>query len=52
MTGLLEVAHALAQKLPPHVVYVGLALSVCAGSSLLSFQTQHCRRKNQDVDTR
>ncbi|TXH23894.1 MAG: permease [Elusimicrobia bacterium] len=35
MAGLLEVAHALAQKLPPHVVYVGLALSVCAGSSLL-----------------
>lgn len=35
MAGLLEVAHALAQKFPPHAVYVGLALSVCAGSSLL-----------------
>lgn len=34
MAGLLEVAHALARHLPPHVVYVGLALSVCAGSSL------------------
>jgi Na+/H+ antiporter NhaD/arsenite permease-like protein len=35
MAGLLEVAHSLARHLPPHVVYVGLALSVCAGSSLL-----------------
>lgn len=35
MAALLEVAHALAQRLPPHAVYVGLALSVCAGSSLL-----------------
>jgi Na+/H+ antiporter NhaD/arsenite permease-like protein len=34
MAGLLEVAHTLARHLPPHVVYVGLALSVCAGSSL------------------
>lgn len=34
MAGLLEVAHALARHLPPHAVYVGLALSVCAGSSL------------------
>lgn len=34
MAGLLDVAHALAHKLPPHVVYVGLALAVCAGSSL------------------
>ena len=34
MAGLLEVAHSLAQKLPSHVVYVGLAMSVCAGSSL------------------
>lgn len=34
MAGLLEVAHVLAQKLPPQAVYVGLALSVCAGSSL------------------
>lgn len=34
MAALLEVAHALAQRLPPHAVYIGLALSVCAGSSL------------------
>lgn len=34
MAALLEVAHALAQRLPAHAVYVGLALSVCAGSSL------------------
>lgn len=34
MAALLEVAHSLAQRLPPHAVYVGLALSVCAGSSL------------------
>lgn len=35
MAALLEVASALAQRLPPHAVYIGLALSVCAGSSLL-----------------
>lgn len=34
MAALLEVASVLATRLPPHVVYVGLALSVCAGSSL------------------
>ncbi len=34
MAALLEVAEALATRLPPHAVYVGLALSVCAGSSL------------------
>ena len=34
MAGLLEVAHVLSRQLPPHAVYVGLALSVCAGSSL------------------
>lgn len=34
MAALLEVGHSLAQRLPPHAVYVGLALSVCAGSSL------------------
>lgn len=34
MAALLEVAAVLAKRLPPHVVYVGLALSVCAGSSL------------------
>lgn len=34
MAGLLEVAHTLARQFPPHAVYVGLALSVCAGSSL------------------
>jgi Na+/H+ antiporter NhaD/arsenite permease-like protein len=35
MAALLEVAQVLAQKFPPGAVYVGLALSVCAGSSLL-----------------
>jgi Na+/H+ antiporter NhaD/arsenite permease-like protein len=35
MAALLDVATSLAQRLPPHAVYVGLALSVCAGSSLL-----------------
>lgn len=35
MAALLDVAEALAQRLPPAAVYVGLALSVCAGSSLL-----------------
>lgn len=34
MAALLEVAQALAVHLPPTAVYVGLALSVCAGSSL------------------
>ncbi len=34
MAALLEVAAVLATRLPPHTVYVGLALSVCAGSSL------------------
>ncbi len=34
MAALLEVAAVLATRLPPHVVYVGLALAVCAGSSL------------------
>jgi len=34
MAALLEVAEALAQHNPPRAVYVGLALSVCAGSSL------------------
>jgi Na+/H+ antiporter NhaD/arsenite permease-like protein len=34
MAALLEVAESLAQRLPPTAVYVGLALSVCAGSSL------------------
>ena len=34
MASLLDVAESLAQRLPPHAVYVGLALSVCAGSSL------------------
>ena len=34
MAALLEVAERLAQQHPPEVVYVGLALSVCAGSSL------------------
>lgn len=34
MAALLEVADALAARLPPSAVYVGLALSVCAGSSL------------------
>jgi Na+/H+ antiporter NhaD/arsenite permease-like protein len=34
MAALLDVAAALATRLPPAAVYVGLALSVCAGSSL------------------
>lgn len=34
MAALLEVADVLARDLPPDAVYVGLALSVCAGSSL------------------
>lgn len=34
MAALLEVGHSLAERLPPRAVYVGLALSVCAGSSL------------------
>lgn len=34
MAALLEVGESLAQRLPPTAVYVGLALSVCAGSSL------------------
>jgi Na+/H+ antiporter NhaD/arsenite permease-like protein len=34
MAALLEVAAILAQELPPNVVYVSLALAVCAGSSL------------------
>ena len=34
IAALLEVAAMLATRLPPNVVYVGLALSVCAGSSL------------------
>lgn len=34
MAALLDVATSLAERLPPHAVYVGLALSVCAGSSL------------------
>ncbi len=35
MAALLDVAEALAATLPPATVYVGLALAVCAGSSLL-----------------
>jgi Na+/H+ antiporter NhaD/arsenite permease-like protein len=35
MAALLDVAQVLATRLPPTAVYVGLALSVCAGSSLL-----------------
>jgi hypothetical protein len=35
MAALLDVAELLAARLPPTAVYVGLALSVCAGSSLL-----------------
>jgi Na+/H+ antiporter NhaD/arsenite permease-like protein len=35
MAALLEVAESLAKQLPPTAVYVGLALSVCAGSSLV-----------------
>jgi Na+/H+ antiporter NhaD/arsenite permease-like protein len=34
MAALLEVAEVLATRLPPTAVYVGLALAVCAGSSL------------------
>ncbi len=34
MAALLAVADSLATRLPPSAVYVGLALSVCAGSSL------------------
>ncbi len=34
MAALLDVADSLARRLPGEVVYVGLALSVCAGSSL------------------
>lgn len=34
MAALLDVADSLARELPPHAVYVGLALAVCAGSSL------------------
>lgn len=34
MAALLEVAERLAQKHPPAAIYVGLAMSVCAGSSL------------------
>jgi Na+/H+ antiporter NhaD/arsenite permease-like protein len=34
MAALLEVADTLTKTLPPETVYVGLALSVCAGSSL------------------
>ncbi|MEZ4400631.1 MAG: SLC13 family permease [Kofleriaceae bacterium] len=34
MAGLLEVAQLLARDMSPTAVYVGLALSVCAGSSL------------------
>jgi Na+/H+ antiporter NhaD/arsenite permease-like protein len=34
MAALLEVAQVLAERYPPHAIYVGLALSVCAGSSL------------------
>ncbi len=35
MAALLEVARELGHSLPPAAVYVGLAMSVCAGSSLL-----------------
>lgn len=34
MAALLDVATVLAERHPPHAIYVGLALSVCAGSSL------------------
>lgn len=34
MAALLDVADVLAQRMPAHGVYVGLALAVCAGSSL------------------
>jgi Na+/H+ antiporter NhaD/arsenite permease-like protein len=36
MAALLEVADALAKVHPPNTVYVGLALGVCAGSSLFT----------------
>jgi Na+/H+ antiporter NhaD/arsenite permease-like protein len=36
MASLLEVADALARVHPPNAVYVGLALGVCAGSSLFT----------------
>lgn len=35
MAALLEVADVLARQFPPHAVFIGLALSVCAGSSFL-----------------
>ncbi|MDZ7813437.1 MAG: SLC13 family permease [Ideonella sp.] len=34
MAALLEVAEVLAKQFPPDAIYIGLALSVCAGSSL------------------
>jgi len=34
MAALLEVAEVLARQFPPDAVYIGLALAVCAGSSL------------------
>lgn len=34
MAALLEVAEVLARDHPPEAIYVGLALAVCAGSSL------------------
>lgn len=34
MAALLDVAEALARQHPPDVIYIGLALAVCAGSSL------------------
>ena len=34
MAAMLEVAESLTKRLPGHAVYVGLALAVCAGSSL------------------
>ena len=34
MAALLEVAEALAKQHKPEAIYIGLALSVCAGSSL------------------
>ena len=34
MAALLDVADSLSRRLPPEAVYVGLALAVCAGSSL------------------
>ena len=36
MASLLEVADVLARQHPPNTVYVGLALGVCAGSSLFT----------------